>query len=140
MSFGWVDPNSVKMDNTDIVSDFYVAKSGKRLILKVPAENGLRLDSLLDAQSKHGVVFLNSDIEGLNAAETVRGTVKAENRSTGDAELEDGRRVSAEFPQSTFDEPGHYRFRGTGVVDAGVLNVFAATTIASDEPAHNPGP
>lgn len=139
MSFGWVDPNSVKMEDRDIVSDFYVAKTGKRLVLKIPAIKGLRLDSLLEAQGKHGVVFLRSAAEGLNAAETVKGVVNAESRTAGLADLEDGRQLSAEFPQSTFDEPGHYRFRGTGVVDSGVLNVFAATTVASDAPAHNPG-
>lgn len=139
MSYGWVDPDSVRLDGENVTGDFFKAKDGKRLVLRVPALNAKRLDGLLGAQAQHGIVFLDPSLDGLNAAETVRGTVRAENRTSGEADLSDGRKVVAEFPQGTFDEPGFYKFRGTGVVAHEGLSVFAADLVATDDPASRPG-
>ncbi len=141
MSFGWVDPDSVQMDEERaLLADFYKADSGKRLVLRIPVEQGDRLDGLLAAQAENGIVFLNKDMENLNAAETVRGTVFAENRTSGEAVLSDGRKLAAEFPAGAFDEEGRHAFRGTGVVEHETINIFAADTIYSPDPSHSPGP
>lgn len=142
MNYGWVDPDSITVDATGgtVIADFFMAADGRRLELQVPARDALRLDSLLAAQAQHGIVHLRTDLPELNSAETVRGTVLAENRTSGMAKLQDGREMTAEFPQGTFDNPGHFMFRGTGAVENGVLDVFAADTIASDAPAHSPYP
>lgn len=140
MNYGFVDPESVRMEGDSVLGDFILASDNRRLVLKVKATEAMRLDALLAAQLQHGIIHLRTDHPDLNDVETVRGQVLAENRTSGLAKLKDGREVTAEFPAGTFDEKGYYNFRGTGVVSEDVLNVFVADTIPADTPAHGMHP
>lgn len=137
MSYGWIDPDSIQMQEQSIVGDFYKAHDGKRLVLKMPVADSKKFIALIDAQSEHGIVFLNRQSPSFNTAQLVSGIVNAENRSSGEAILDDGQRLAAEFPNGTFDDNGVYKFKGTGVIDNGEVDIFVAKTVTAGPEAEH---
>lgn len=138
MSFGWVDPDSVRAEDDKVIGDFHNAATGKMLIIRLPNSRIADLDRMLEAQERLGIVFLDPKTPGLNTADSYTGTVIPESRTSGHATLSGGAKVEAEFPAGTFNDEIPHRFRATGNNDGALLTVFAAELRPAPDLANTP--
>ena len=138
MSFGWVDPDSVRAEDDKVIGDFHNAATGKMLILRLPNSRISDLDRMLETQARLGVVFLSPNAPGLNTAESYTGTIVPDSRTGGQATLSTGEKIEAEFPTGAFEDEVPHRFRATGDNDGSLLTVFAAEVRAAPELANTP--
>lgn len=138
MSFGWVDPDSVRAENDKIIGNFHNAATGKMLIMRLPHSRIGDLDSMLASQARLGIIYLEPKSSGLNVADSYTGTIVPHSRSSGQAVLSKGEKVDAEFPPGSFPDEVPQRFRATGHKDGQSLTVFAAEMRAAPELANSP--
>lgn len=140
MSFGFIDPDSVRKSDDNIICDFYSAATGKKKGLRVSAARASELDHLLEGQSKLGILYFDTSVPGYNSANSFSGIVVPDNETSGVATLASGEKIEAMFPEKSFSNDVPHRFKATGRYEGDHLDVFMAEMIPAPELAADLGP
>lgn len=140
MSFGWIDPDSVRMDGEDVVASFVPAQGRTQKLRMTTDIAAKKLVGALDAQEKLGVIYFDAASPYLNAAEKIAGTVEPKNRKSGRLSSDDGLVIDITLPDSAFENVEQHKVSGVAVIKDGEANFFVARVGPHPETSLIPGP